>query len=359
MKILYGVTGEGMGHATRSKVTIEHLLGRGHAVKVAASGRAYKFLSKDFDAVEIGGLEIKYTDGAMDIGRSIVHNMQAMPSVVARNVPAYQEIEQFAPEFVFTDFDSFAYLYAKSHNLPVVSIDNIQMIDRCVHPAAITAGVEADFKTAKSFVNGKLPYCSSYVITTFFYPPINPLYARNTILVPPSLRDVVLAAEPRIGDHVLVYQTSGSDTRLLNVLNSFTDQRFIVYGLGRDGVSKNCTIKNFREREFVDDLAACKAVVTNGGMSLLGEALYLQKPVYSVPIRGHFEQIMNARYLAGLGYGMTSDWFEPVTFAEFLRLAPRFASRIRSVPRQDGNRMLYETVDKLLKTSAENSVKPQ
>ena len=25
MRILYGVTGEGMGHATRSKVTLEHL----------------------------------------------------------------------------------------------------------------------------------------------------------------------------------------------------------------------------------------------------------------------------------------------------------------------------------------------
>src|SRR6266480_3864517 len=38
MRILYGVVGEGMGHATRSKVVIEHLLERGHKVKVVVSG---------------------------------------------------------------------------------------------------------------------------------------------------------------------------------------------------------------------------------------------------------------------------------------------------------------------------------
>ncbi|MGH9333683.1 MAG: glycosyltransferase family protein, partial [Vicinamibacteria bacterium] len=34
MRILYGVVGEGMGHATRSAVVIEHLLSAGHEVKV-------------------------------------------------------------------------------------------------------------------------------------------------------------------------------------------------------------------------------------------------------------------------------------------------------------------------------------
>jgi len=37
MKILYGVNGEGMGHATRSEVVIGSLLGE-HDVRVMASG---------------------------------------------------------------------------------------------------------------------------------------------------------------------------------------------------------------------------------------------------------------------------------------------------------------------------------
>src|SRR5687767_7766027 len=34
MRILYGVVGEGMGHATRSRVVLAHLLASGHEVKV-------------------------------------------------------------------------------------------------------------------------------------------------------------------------------------------------------------------------------------------------------------------------------------------------------------------------------------
>ena len=38
IKILYGAIGEGLGHATRSRVVAEHLLEQGHEVKMAASG---------------------------------------------------------------------------------------------------------------------------------------------------------------------------------------------------------------------------------------------------------------------------------------------------------------------------------
>ena len=34
MRILYGVVGEGMGHATRSAVVLSHLIARGHELRV-------------------------------------------------------------------------------------------------------------------------------------------------------------------------------------------------------------------------------------------------------------------------------------------------------------------------------------
>ncbi|MGE3668821.1 MAG: glycosyltransferase family protein, partial [Polyangiaceae bacterium] len=46
MRILYGVVGEGMGHATRSRVILEHLVRRGHQIKVVVSGRAHRFLTE-------------------------------------------------------------------------------------------------------------------------------------------------------------------------------------------------------------------------------------------------------------------------------------------------------------------------
>ena len=38
MRVLYGVVGEGMGHATRSRVVLEHLLEEGLAKGAGAAG---------------------------------------------------------------------------------------------------------------------------------------------------------------------------------------------------------------------------------------------------------------------------------------------------------------------------------
>jgi uncharacterized protein (TIGR00661 family) len=131
MRILYGVVGEGMGHATRSKVTLEWLLAHGHHVKVVVSNRAYAFLEKAFgtafprvadaaegvgaiDVVEIEGLVMKYVDNAFDDTGSVVHNMLRAPGLIAENVGAYYEdLVRWKPQSVISDFDSFAYLFAK------------------------------------------------------------------------------------------------------------------------------------------------------------------------------------------------------------------------------------------------------
>ena len=46
MKILYGVPREGMGHATRSKSVIQHLIAQQHEVCIVSSDRAFIFLKK-------------------------------------------------------------------------------------------------------------------------------------------------------------------------------------------------------------------------------------------------------------------------------------------------------------------------
>src|SRR5690349_193827 len=64
MRILYGVVGEGMGHAMRSRVVLEHLFASGHEVEIMASGRAAEFLRKAFAARgwvhRIHGMHIVY-----------------------------------------------------------------------------------------------------------------------------------------------------------------------------------------------------------------------------------------------------------------------------------------------------------
>jgi uncharacterized protein (TIGR00661 family) len=355
MRILYGVTGEGMGHATRSKVTCEHLVASGHEVKIVVSGRAHAFLAKSFpDVVEIKGLTIKYVDNRMDRDGTLARNVLAAPGLVASNVNAYfEKVASFAPDAVITDFDSFAYLFAKRHGLPVLSIDNQQIISRCKLGKFAKQGAKVDYQMTKAFVRAKLPACDHYVITTFFYPPIRAKYEKETTLVPPILRRSIIDAKKKAhaGDHVLVYQTSASDTKLVEELNRVRTAKFVVYGLRKNARHGNCTLKEFSEDGFVEDLASARAVVQNGGLSLMGEAVYLGKPVFSVPVRNQYEQVLNSRYLEELGYGLGAEQLEADLLRLFLDETPKYAARVAK-HKQDGNRELFDVVDGALERFA-------
>ncbi len=364
MRLLYGVVGEGMGHATRSRVTIDWLLSQGHHLVVVVSNRAFQFLDKTYsaafprtaeaeqghgaiDVIEIVGLTMKYVDNVFDEGASVVENVLKAPGLIAENVGAYyDEVVRFRPQAVISDFDSFAYLFAKVHRLPILSIDNQQVLQRCEIPEEAKELDRGSFNATKAFVKAKLPGCDRYVITGFFYPEIRDKYRDKTVLVPPILRKAILDARPTPvaeAQHFLVYQTSKSDTTLIPTLQSLKEHRFLVYGLGRDEQAGNCTLKPFSEDGFVADLAAARGVLSNGGLSLLNESVSLHKPVFSVPVGNQYEQLLNAYYLRHLGYGDFAEEMRREAIATFIERLPRFADRVATF-RHDANRKLYEVV---------------
>ncbi|MBI4956545.1 MAG: teichoic acid biosynthesis protein [Myxococcales bacterium] len=354
MRILYGVVGEGMGHAMRSRVVIAHLLAGGHEVEILASGRAVDFLSKHFGGVSrIHGLHIITEDNRVRLGKTVWSNAVAGATGLPRNIASYFElIERFTPELVLADFESWTYLYGKVHRLPVLSIDNMQIINRCRHDQALFAGEAASFRLTRAFVKSKLPGCSHYLITTFFRPEVR---KKRTTLVPPILRPEILAAQPSRGEHLLVYQTSeGHDTLVATLRELGVPCR--VYGLRReltrDVVEGNLTYRPFSEAGFIADLASARAVIAGGGFTLMGECVYLHKPMLSVPIEKQFEQVMNARYLEREGFGKYAATAEdPDAIRGFLAELPRFEAALAGYA-QDGNRELYEAVDHHLDRAA-------
>jgi len=345
MRILYGVVGEGLGHATRSRAIIEHLAAAGHRVRVVVSSRAHGFLKDRLaghelvDVEEIQGLSLAFDGGTLDVWETVVTNLEMAPRKLRKNLAVYTKIveEGFTPDCVFTDYESFAYLYAKNHRLPVVSIDNMQVLDRCDLDPEITASAGFDFRVARTAVKVKIPGAYHYLVTSFFYPPVR---KPRTTLVPPILRPEILAAKAEPGDHVLVYQTASATTNLLPALKTLPG-RFVLYGLNREGSEGNVELREFSEQGFVDDLRTAKACIATGGFSLMSEAVHLRVPMLAVPLAGQFEQELNSRYLAKLGYGSWAPELERESVARFLA-------------RVDGHRealQRYEPVDNSITTA--------
>jgi len=207
MRILYGVVGEGMGHATRSKVVCEHLAARGHQVKIVVSGRAHAFLAKSFpDVVEIRGLTIRYVDNRLDRDGTLARNVLAAPAMLAANVGAYfDKVARFKPDAVISDFDSFAYLFAKRHGVPVLSIDNQQVISRCKLGKFAKQGVKVDYQMTKAFVRAKLPACNHYVVTTFFSGSASSLNVRFSLVQNSTCESTLSTLTPRMAAFLASY----------------------------------------------------------------------------------------------------------------------------------------------------------
>jgi uncharacterized protein (TIGR00661 family) len=81
VNILYGVPGEGLGHATRSKVVIGHFLAQGHQVQVVSSSRAYTMLAAAYSGrvYEIRGFYLAYNGLAVSRVRTAALTLRTAP----------------------------------------------------------------------------------------------------------------------------------------------------------------------------------------------------------------------------------------------------------------------------------------
>ena len=347
MRILYGVVGEGLGHATRSRVVAAHLLGRGHEVKIVTSGRALPYLREHLpDVEEIWGLSFVLEQGSVNNWKTFKANVRGS----GRGVPSdwrhgSQLARLYKPDLVISDFDGFAYLFARAHRKPVISIGNIQMVDRCRHDAEILKGVRRDYLAARALVHAKLTLADQYLVTTFFTAPIR---KPRTLLVPSILRPEILAVTPEPGDHLLVYGRIG-ETAIAALEES--GLACLVYG-ARDGLTEDVVERNLRYRPFanegfIEDLRRCRGVVASAGYSLMSEAVYLRKPMLALPLAGQFEQEMNARYLDRLGYGTRASALDGPALDRFLE-RDRLHHEALAGYEQDGNVETLEAVDRAI-----------
>jgi len=346
MNILYGVPGEGMGHATRSKVVIDFLLSEGHHVQVVSSARAYTFLHTHFGnrVHEIKGLHFAYKNAEVSKVGTLMLNLKSAAGNFLHNFSKYLMIEEaFTPDLVISDFETFTFLFAKRHKIPLFSIDNMQVMDRCRLDIPIVKEEKSNYTLAKSIVKAKVPGADSYFITSFFDAAIT---KKHTEIVPPIIREAIINAKTSEGKHVLMYQTSSSLNTVKHVLKQIPGT-FYVYGMNKDEQDGNVIFKPFSEAGFIKDFASARAVIANGGFSFISEAVYLKKPVYSFPIKGQFEQYMNAAYIQKLGYGRHFEHLETDQVKAFLYDLELFKANLGGY-KQKGNEVLFAALRKAI-----------
>ena len=350
VRIIYGIQSDGLGHYSRSKLVIDHLLRQGHEVKVVTADRVYNLMKDKYDVEKIERISWEYKNNRVNYTRTLYSNFVRFPNIIKEGTRKTKKIfQEFKPDLVITDMELFSTRAAKKMKIPIIAIDNIHSIARTDAIRDVKKKYKISEAEQRSFVEiltPKTKYLKHYFITSFFE--ANPT-RRKTTIIPSLIREeIIQKRNVPAKDHILVYQTSKTNKHLLPALKDISREKFLVYGFDVDKTEDNVEFKKTSvNNSFLDDLASCKAVVANGGFSLISEAVFLKKPVLSNPVVGQFEQILNATQIEKNGYGMFVEKITSDGIKLFLRNLEKFRKNLEKNSQEDNREALSKIDEKI------------
>jgi uncharacterized protein (TIGR00661 family) len=245
---------------------------------------------------------------------------------------------KFAPDVVITDFEPFCAWNALFHGVSLIAVDGQSTLRRC--RVKVPLRLFPDYIAARIVSFFLVGFPRKHIILSF-----SPVAAKsNSVFVrAPVIRKEILGRKPSLGEHVLVYQTSHDYSDVVPLLRELREHKFIVYGANRDSVIGNVILKKFNEKEFIRDIASCRAVITNGGFTLISEAIFLKKPVIAIPLKSQFEQQLNAMLVEQHGFGINCGGFDKGRILKFLANENRIGKGFEA-----GNRHVVEMIENFI-----------
>jgi uncharacterized protein (TIGR00661 family) len=310
MRILYGVHGYGRGHATRTLAVLPHLAAQ-HRLLVVAGGDAYQAIAPDYDVVRIPTLGFAYNHGNGPRRRSnwhtIRHNLSGVLDLVCGGPTlalVRDAMAEFAPDVVVADAEPYTHHAAAALKVPRISFDHIGIMTHC--RPALAAGDWLESWVDTSIYRLLVGRPERVIVSSFYHAEPRRPGIRVVGTLP---RQEIRGLLPRRDEHLLVYLNRGRDQLHAGILRTLEEVGCPVhiYGTAQRGRVGALTFLPPSNLPFLEDLASCCAVVSTAGNQLVGEALFLGKPILVFPERC-VEQRMNALAVEQLGIGMRADF---------------------------------------------------
>lgn len=125
----------------------------------------------------------------------------------------------------------------------------------------------------------------------------------DSFIRPPIIKDQIVQAVPKDLNHITVYLPSFQKDCLEKAFNKLSDLKFhwFLNDIAFKYTEGNITYYPVNQMLFNESLISCHGIITGGGFETPAEALYLEKKILSIPIRGHYEQECNAAALKKMG----------------------------------------------------------
>lgn len=119
----------------------------------------------------------------------------------------------------------------------------------------------------------------------------------------PVIREQIRKMEVKKEAHYTVYLPSYSDEHLVKILSKIPDVQWDVFSKHNTTpfLSGNVRIRPVNNEDFINSMVSSTGVLCGAGFETPAEALFLEKKLMVIPMKGQFEQQCNAAALKAMG----------------------------------------------------------
>jgi len=277
MKILYAFNGTGYGHASRAMSILPIL--KHYDVDILISG--------EMNPIDIGhqikyrfkGFTFVYENGKLDYWKTFrqLNLIQFVKDIISLHVEEY--------DLIISDFEPISAHAAKLRGVKSLSLSHHAsfLSEDTPRPSKID-------KTAEWILKNYAP-CKHNIGFHF--------KQYDDFILAPHIRSIIRDNKDKIEheDFILVYLSAYDVDKLSSLFTKYQDYQFVIFSPQIDKPTwnkSNVRIRPSNPSDFMYALLKCNGVITGGGFETVAEALYLNKRVLTIPIKGQYEQECNA-----------------------------------------------------------------
>lgn len=283
MKILYAIQGTGNGHISRA-LDIIPLLKQRAKVDLMISGIQadldlpypvkYRFKGFSYIFGKKGGIDYWKTWKRCNL-------RQLWKDVLGLPVNDYH--------LVISDFEPVSSWAGIIKGVKVVGLSHQNAV---LHPAA---------PKPSGYHGGARWILRYYAPTTFQYGFHFKAWGKGNYT--PVIREPIRRAVTKDQGHITVYLPSYKDEKILRVLGKLSGHRWEVFSKHNleEIHQGNVSIYPIDNRQFISSMTNCHGVLCGAGFETPAEALFLNKKLMVIPMKGQYEQFCNAAALKDLG----------------------------------------------------------
>ncbi|HLD54230.1 MAG TPA: glycosyltransferase family protein [Sediminibacterium sp.] len=283
MKIFYAVQATGNGHIARAKELIPYIQRYGQ-VDVFLSGNNSN-LKVDLPVkYQSNGVSLFYGNrGGLDYFKMAKELSLFNIIKEARSLP----VDQY--DLVINDFESITSLACKIKQVPSIGF-----------------GHQASFKSSLTPRPNKKDWMGEFILNNYAsatkYIGLH-FEQYDEFIYSPIIKEQVLLASPKNQGHISVYLSHYSDEVVASYLNQLPNQLFHLFSKKEKTVNQRANIlyMPIDNALFTESMINAAGVITGAGFETPAEALYLNKKLLCVPIKGQYEQLCNAAALKNFG----------------------------------------------------------